>query len=93
MNITLLVVAIPLLEKQKVNTLLLKSHKTPYEKKIVLFNCLKDIGIRELKLEQKEMINQLIQGRLYAEIAKQSMKGYKKLTVKEHSDSEKEDKK
>ena len=61
--------------------MILKSDKTSYEKKIALFNCLKNIEVGELNLEQKERINHLIQGRLYAELAKQSMKEYKKTTV------------
>lgn len=66
--------------------MVLKSDKTPYEKKIALFNCLKNIEVGELNPEQKERINHLIQGRLYAELAKQCMKEYKKSTVKEYSE-------
>jgi hypothetical protein len=70
--------------------MVLKSDKTPYEKKIALFNCLKNIEVGELNLEQKERINHLIHGRLYAELAKQCMKEYKKSTVKEYSKKEKQ---
>jgi len=65
--------------------MVLKSDKTPYQKKIALFECLKKIEVGELNPEQKERINHLIQGRLYAELAKQCMKEYKKSTVKEYS--------
>ena|SRR5438270_5906296 len=70
--------------------IILRSHKTPYEKKIALFDCLKSIEIGELELEQKERIDYLIQGRLYAELAKQSMKEYKKSTVKDYSNKSNE---
>jgi hypothetical protein len=65
--------------------MVLRSQKTPYEKKIALFECLKDIEVGELEPEQKERIDFLIQSRLYAELAKQSMKEYKKSTVKEYN--------
>ncbi|CAI2200091.1 10534_t:CDS:2, partial [Funneliformis geosporum] len=54
--------------------MVLRSLETPYEKKIALFKCLKDIEVGELEPEQKERIDFLIQSRLYAELAKQSMK-------------------
>lgn len=68
--------------------MILRSQKTPYEKKIALFECLKNIEVGELDEEQKKRIDFLIQGRLYAELAKQSMKEYKKSTVKEYSKKE-----
>ena len=68
--------------------MVLKSDKTPYQKKIALFECLKKIEVGELEPEQRERIDFLIQSRLYAELAKQSMKEYKKSTVKEYSKKE-----
>ena len=64
--------------------MVLKSDETPYQKKIALFECLKRIEVGELDLEQKERIDFLIQSRLYAELAKQSMEEYKKSTIKEY---------
>jgi len=64
--------------------MVLKSDKTPYQKKIALFECLKKIEVGELEPEQKERIDFLLQSRLYAELAKQSMEEYKKSTVKEY---------
>jgi hypothetical protein len=63
----------------------LTSHKSPYEKKIALFNCLKDIEVGELTPIEKERINFLLQSKLYAELAKKSMKEYEKSTVKDYS--------
>ena len=68
--------------------MVLKSDKTPYQKKIALFECLKKIEVGELEPEQRERINFLIQSRLYAELAKQSMKEYRKSTVKEYTKKE-----
>jgi hypothetical protein len=68
--------------------MVLKSDKTPYQKKIALFECLKKIEVGELELEQKERINFLIQSRLYAELAKQCIKDYRKSTVKEYTKKE-----
>lgn len=65
--------------------IILKSDKTPYEKKLALFECLKKIEVGELDEEKQKRINFLIQGRLYAELAKQCMKEYRKSTVKEYS--------
>jgi hypothetical protein len=61
---------------------ILKSNKTPHEKKMALFNWLKDLDVGELQAEQKQRINSLLLSKLYAELAKQSMKEYKKITAK-----------
>jgi hypothetical protein len=61
----------------------LKSHKSPYEKKIALYKCLKGIEVGELEQIEKERIDYLLQGKLYNELAKQCMKNYRKLTVKD----------
>jgi hypothetical protein len=63
----------------------LKSHKSPYEKKIALYNCLKNIEVGELQPIEKERVNFLLQSKLHAELAKQNMKEYEKLTVEDYS--------
>ncbi|RHZ37029.1 hypothetical protein [endosymbiont GvMRE of Glomus versiforme] len=61
----------------------LKSRKDAYEKKIALFDVVKNINIDDLEPLEKERIDYLLKGRLYNELAKQSMKEYKKLTIKD----------
>ena|ERR1700722_10592656 len=61
----------------------LKSRKSPYEKKIALYKCLKGIEVGELEQIEKERIDYLLQGKLYNELAKQCMKDYRRLTVKD----------
>ena len=61
------------------------SKKDAYEKKVALFNCVKDIKIEDLEPLEKKRIDYLLQSRLYNELAKRSMKEYKKLTVDEFS--------
>ncbi|CAG8822183.1 20226_t:CDS:2 [Gigaspora margarita] len=51
--------------------IILKSHKSPYEKKIALYNCLKNIEVGELEPIEKERIDYLLQSKLYGELAKQ----------------------
>ena len=63
----------------------LKSHKSPYEKKIALYNCLKNIEVGELKPIEKERIEFLMLSKLHGEIAKQNLKEYEKLTVEDYS--------
>ena len=63
----------------------LKSHKSPYEKKIALYNCLKSIEVGELEPIEKERIEYLLQSKLHGELAKQSLKQYEKLTVEDYS--------
>ncbi|WNE40085.1 MAG: hypothetical protein GBAus27B_000152 [Mycoplasmataceae bacterium] len=55
---------------------ILKSHKDAYEKKIALFNCVKNIELKDLEPLEKRRVDYLLQGRLYNELAKQSMKEY-----------------
>jgi hypothetical protein len=62
---------------------ILKSSKTPHEKKMALFNWLKDLDVGELQPQENQRVNSLLLGKLYAELAKQSMKEYKKLTVED----------
>ncbi|RIA82840.1 hypothetical protein C1645_834760 [Glomus cerebriforme] len=73
----------PIFKKMKT---ILKSKKTPHEKKMALFNCLKEIDVGDLKPIENERFNSLMLGKVYHELAKQCMKEYKKLTVKEYSE-------
>ena len=68
----------------------LKSRKDAYKKKIALLDCVKNIKIDDLEPLEKERIDYLLQGRLYNELAKQSMKKYKKLTVEDFSKEKQE---
>ena len=72
----------PALKKMEV---ILKSRKTPHEKKIALFNCLKSIDVGDLQPLEDQRLNSLLLGKLYNELARQSMKEYRKLTVKDYS--------
>ena len=65
---------------EKINKIL-KSNKTAYEKKIALFNWLKSLDIDKLQSEEDQRVNSLLLSRLYNELAKQSMKEYKKKTA------------
>ena len=69
---------------ERINSIL-KSHKNPYEKKIALYNCLKNIEIGDLQPIEKERMDYLLQSKLYGELAKQSLKKYKQLTVEDYS--------
>ena len=60
---------------------ILKSSKTPHEKKMALFNWLKDLDVGKLQAEENQRVNSLLLSKLYAELAKQSMKEYKKNTA------------
>src|SRR5438045_7242797 len=64
---------------------ILGSHQTSYEKKVALFNVVKTLEVGETDPSKKERMNYLLQSRFYHELAKQSMKEYKKTTVGEFS--------
>ena len=66
----------------------LNSYKSPYEKKLALFKCLKEMEVGELTSVEKERIDFLLQGKLYNELAKQCMKEYRKLTAEDFSKKE-----
>src|SRR3954447_7011195 len=57
---------------------ILKSSKTAHEKKIALFNWLKNLDVGKLQSEEDQRVNSLLLSRLYNELTKQSMKEYKK---------------
>ena len=69
---------------ERINSIL-KSHKNPYEKKIALYNCLKNIEVEDLQPIEKERMDYLLQSKLYGELAKQSLKKCKQLTVEDYS--------
>jgi hypothetical protein len=68
---------------------ILQSNKTAHEKKIALFECLKSLEVGELQPLEDQRLNSLLLGKLYNQLAKQCMKDYKKLTVKEYNEEEK----
>ncbi|CAJ0761326.1 15528_t:CDS:2 [Entrophospora sp. SA101] len=61
---------------------ILESNKKPNEKKIALFNVIKNLKVGEMKPDKKKRINYLLEGHLHAELAKQYMREYKKETAK-----------
>ena len=61
---------------------ILKSRKSPSEKKLALFNLVKDFEVGTVKSRR---MNYLLESRLYHELSKQSMKEYKKTTAEEFS--------
>jgi rRNA maturation protein Nop10 len=67
---------------------ILNSSKDAYEKKIDLFNFLKDLEVEGLEDSEEKRINCLLLGKFYNEISKQKMKEYKKLTAEEFSKEE-----
>jgi hypothetical protein len=67
---------------------LLKSHKDPYKKKFELFNLLKKLETGELEPSEERRTEILFQGKIYNELAKQSLREYKKLIAKDFSKSE-----
>jgi len=68
---------------------ILESHKKPYEKKIALFNLVvKRIEVGDLPPEKKKRVNHLLESCLFNELAKQSMKEYKKTTTEMFSKAE-----
>ncbi len=68
---------------------ILETPQDAYQKKVALFNFLKDLEVVRLEEPSEEKrVNCLLLGKLYNEIAKQKMKEYKKLTIKEFSKAE-----
>jgi hypothetical protein len=48
---------------------------------MALFNWLKDLNVGELQPQENQRVNSLLLGKLYAELAKEKMKEYKKTTA------------
>jgi hypothetical protein len=68
---------------------ILETPQDAYQKKIALFNFLKDLEVVRLEEPNEEKrVNCLLLGKLYNEIAKQKMREYKRLTVEEFSKAE-----
>ena len=68
---------------------ILESHKKPYEKKIALFNLVvKKVEVGDISSEKKKRVNHLLESCLFNELAKQSMKDYKKTTAEIFSKAE-----
>lgn len=62
------------------------SPKTPYEKKIALFNLVvKKVEVGKMSPEKEKRVNHLLESCLFNQLAKQSMKEYKKTTVENFS--------
>src|SRR5438045_1079878 len=68
---------------------ILKSSRRHYEKKLALFNFVKDLEVEETPEEQKR-VNYLLESCLLNQMAKQSMKEYKKTTAENFSKTDKE---
>ena len=64
---------------------ILESSQDAYQKKIALFNFLKNLEVVRLEVSEEQRTNCLLEGKLYNEIAKQKMREYKKLTVEAFS--------
>lgn len=64
---------------------LLKSHKDPYKKKLELFKLMKNLAVGEPEPNEKRRVDYLLQAHLYSDLAKQSMKDYKKITAETFS--------
>lgn len=60
---------------------ILKSKKGVYEKKLALFNVLKNLELGEVELDEKQRMDCLLQGKFYNELAKQNLREYKKLAI------------
>ncbi|MEG7979125.1 MAG: hypothetical protein NY202_04460 [Mollicutes bacterium UO1] len=66
---------------------ILSSHKTPYEKKIALFDVVKDLNVGESQPLKEQRMNYLLESRLYDMLAKKALEDYKKTTVKDFNHS------
>ena len=62
----------------------LESHKSPWEKKLALFNLVKNFSVEESPEEEKR-INYLLESCLLNNLAKQRMKEFKKITAETFS--------
>lgn len=65
---------------------ILKSKKTPHEKKLALFNCLKSMDVGKIQPLEEQRLNSLLLSKLYNELARKSLKEYRELTVKDYSE-------
>jgi len=58
---------------------ILYTDKSPYEKKVALFNLWKSLEVGKLDTEEKKKIDLLLLGKVYNELAKENLREYKKL--------------
>jgi hypothetical protein len=63
---------------------ILRSNKSIQTKKIALLNCLKSIEAGKLEPSEEARLNCLLQSKLYAELAKDKMREYKRMTVEDY---------
>jgi hypothetical protein len=68
---------------------LLRSNKDPYKKRLELFKLLKKLEVGEIEPSEERRTSILLQGKIFNELAKQSLRDYKKLTAEEFDKSEK----
>lgn len=66
---------------KKIEDLVNNKEMTPYEKRIALFNLVKNLNLGDTSPEKKKRTNYLLQAHLYSDLAKQSMQDYKKITA------------
>ena len=66
-------------------TILNNRRKTPYEKKVNLFNLVKELDVGEPQPLKEQRMNYLLESRLYEMLAKKALEDYKKTTVKDFS--------
>lgn len=59
---------------------ILYTDKTPYEKKVALFNLCKDLEVGKIETEEKKKIDLLLLGKVYNELAKENLREYKRLS-------------
>jgi F0F1-type ATP synthase delta subunit len=64
---------------------ILDSDKTPYEKKIALFEVIKDLDVGESQPLKEQRVNYLLESRLYDVLSKRALEDYRKTTVKAFS--------
>src|SRR4051812_15398964 len=64
---------------------ILESDKNTYEKKVDLFNLVKDLEVGESQHLKEQRINYLLESRLYDVLAKRALEDYRKTTVKAFS--------
>ena len=64
---------------------ILESHKSTYEKKVDLFNLVKDLEVGESQQLKEQRINYLLESRFHNILSKKALEEYKKTTVKTFS--------
>ena len=64
---------------------ILESDKNAYEKKVDLFNLVKDLEVGESQPLKEQRINYLLESRLHDVLAKRALEDYRKTTVKAFS--------